>query len=127
MLYYKMPLYYLDLSDEEEDEKRYSIVDRYFSIMPTISDTVAKEVEEDTSSMTDTDSSMSEDLLTETEDDASVDLDEDESDDEYDHIEGEEEYEKFKHTLVDFIVDEMIEAVEDKECSSPVKRKRIEE
>jgi hypothetical protein len=122
-----MPSYYLDLSDEDEDEKRYSTVDRYFSLMPTISDAVAKEEEEDISSVSDTDSSMSEDLLTETEDDASVDLDEDESDDEYDHIEGEEEYEKFKHTLIDFIVDEMVEAVEDEERSSPVKRRRIEE
>lgn len=61
---------------------------------------------------------------TDTEDDESVDLEDYESEDEQDLIDGEEEYQKFKHLLSDFVVDDMVE--DDKEYTPPLKRKRME-
>jgi len=59
------------------------------------------------------DESITEDMYTDTEDDASVDLDSECSEDEMDLIEGEEEYKKFKHLLADLIEDDAIEDCEE--------------
>ena len=59
--------------------------------------------------ITDSDSETDEELIwTDTEDSESVDLDDYEDDDEEDLRQGEIEYEKYKHTLSDFIIDDAL-------------------
>jgi hypothetical protein len=67
-------------------------------------------------------------IWTDTEDSESVDLDDYEDDDEEDLRQGEIEYEKYKHTLSDFIVDDSIEDIKSEGQSSetrvPANKKR---
>jgi len=87
----------LDFSSDEEEE---IIIPEY--VLNNIHvDLSSDEPPSDLSS----DESIMEDLYTDTEDDASVDLDSECSEDEMDLIEGEEEYKKFKHLLADLIED----------------------
>ena len=105
-----MPIYSLDFSDDECEQ--FSLCDRYF--YPTFQPkNVIVDLDE-----------MSDDDMTDTEDDMSVDLDDYVSEDEQDLIDGEEEYQKFKHTLSDFIIDDMIE--DEEEYQPRTKRKRVE-
>ena len=109
-----MPIYTLDFSDDEYDLCECSLckVRDYPIFKP-------KNI------IMDIDNVIMEDDETDTEDDMSVDLDDHASEDEQDLKDGEEEYEKFKHTLSDFIVDDMIE--DEEEYQPRTKRKRVEE
>jgi len=67
-------------------------------------------------------------IWTDTEDSESVDLDDYEDDDEEDLRQGEIEYEKYKHTLSDFIVDDALVSLDHPtgslEYIEPVNKKR---
>lgn len=118
-----MPIYSLDFSDDEDEH--FSLADRYFYTKPTDNILVHSDEEIMADDVSETDEEIMSDGYTDTEDDMSVDLDDCESEDEQDLIDGEEEYEKFKHTLLDFIVDEMIEDGE--EYQPKHKRNKIDQ
>ena len=109
----------LDFSSDEEE----IIIPEY--VLNNIQVDLLSDEPSDVSSsdLSSSDESITEDMYTDTEDDASVDLDSECSEDEMDLIEGEEEYEKFKHLLADLIEDD---AIEDGEDYAPKKRKRLE-
>jgi hypothetical protein len=102
-----MPIYSLDFSDDEDNqlcECSLCYIRDYPIFQPK---TIAVDLD-----------------LTDTEDEMSVDLEDDESDDEQDLIDGEEEYQKFKHTLSDFIEDDLIEDISE-EYLPPRKRNKL--
>lgn len=104
-----MPIYTLDFSDDEEDPlcECSLCYKRDYPIFQPATITVDLD-------------------MTDTEDEMSVDLDDDVSDDEQDLIDGEEEYEKFKHTLADFIEDDLIEDI-DEEYLPKCKRNKLDQ
>lgn len=100
-------------SDDECEQC--NIRDRYFTVLAGLTDMLTD---------SDEDNDLTEDELTDTEDDMSVDLEDYEEADTQDLIDGEKEYQKFKHTLSDFIIDDLLE--DEEEFQPQTKRKRIE-
>ena len=102
-----MPIYTLDFSDDEDDQicECSLCYKRDYPIFQPKTITVDLD-------------------MTDTEDEMSVDLDDYASEDEEDLIEGDEEYENFKHVFLDFIEYDEDDVIEDKDEEYQPSRKR---